>query len=185
MSPVTHALVGWMVANYADRPRDRALIMLAGVVPDLDGLGIIPEVLTANSSHPLPWFTEYHHILGHNIAFAALTAMVCFVMTRSWKTTALATFAFHLHLLCDVLGARGPDGFSWPIAYLLPFSDRWQWEWSGQWALNAWPNMVLTMVLLLVTFYLSVRRGFSPLEWFAPAANRAFVRTLRSRFASA
>jgi len=31
--------------------------------PDLDGLGIIPELLTRNSSHPLLWFSLYHHSL--------------------------------------------------------------------------------------------------------------------------
>ena len=185
MSPVTHALVGWMVANGADRPRDRALIMLAGVAPDLDGVGIVAEVLTAHSSHPLPWFTEYHHILGHNIAFAAVVTAAIWLWSRDWRVAALAALSFHLHLLGDVLGARGPDGYTWPIPYLLPFSHRWPWEWSGQWALNAWPNIALTIVLLIATFYLAVRRGFSPLEWFAPAADHALVRTLRARFGSA
>lgn len=185
MSPVTHALVGWMCANFAERPRDRALIMLAGVAPDLDGLGVIPEVLTANSAHPLPWFTEYHHVLGHNIAFAFAVTAIIWVWSRDWRVAAVAALSFHLHLFCDLIGARGPDGYAWPIPYLLPFSHRGQWEWSGSWALNAWPNIVLTLVLLFLTFLLAVRRGFSPLEWFSPAADRAFVRVLRQRFAAA
>lgn len=171
-----------MVANFADRPRDRALIMLAGVAPDLDGLGIIPEVLTAHSSHPLPWFTEYHHILGHNIGFAIAVTIAIYLLTRSWKSALLGALSFHLHLFCDVIGARGPDGFSWPIPYLLPFSQAWQWEWSGQWALNAWPNFLITGVLLISTFYLAAKRGFSPLEYLSARADNAFVKTLRTRF---
>ena len=185
MSPVTHLLAGWMVANFADRPRDRALIMFAGVAPDLDGLGIVPELLTAHSSHPLPWFTEYHHILGHNIGFALLVAALVWLLSRDWRVMAFAAVSFHLHLWGDLVGARGPDGYSWPIPYFLPFSHQWQWEWSGQWALNAWPNMLITILLLAITLYLAVRRGFSLLEWIAPRVDQAVVQVLRVRFRSA
>jgi inner membrane protein len=58
MSPVTHFFSGWVLANCANLNRkDRALVTLACVIPDIDGLGIIPEVLTRNSAHPLLWFT--------------------------------------------------------------------------------------------------------------------------------
>ena len=66
MSPVTHFLFGWMVANSTEfNRRERAMVAIAGVIPDADGLGVIPEVLTRGSAHPLPWFTLYHHTL-HN-----------------------------------------------------------------------------------------------------------------------
>ena len=79
MSPVTHFLTGWAAANCAklDR-RERAIVTLACVVPDLDGVGIIPELLTRSSSHPLLWFTLYHHSL-HSLAFAVVVATVAFV----------------------------------------------------------------------------------------------------------
>ena len=64
MSPVTHFLSGWIFANCIKlNPKDRALVTLASVAPDLDGLGIIPELLTRNPAHPLPWFSLYHHSL--------------------------------------------------------------------------------------------------------------------------
>jgi hypothetical protein len=44
MSPVTHALVGWILANSIPLSRrERALVMGAGVVPDLDGLGLLVD----------------------------------------------------------------------------------------------------------------------------------------------
>ena len=47
MSPVTHFLFGWMVANTTDfSRRERAIVAIAGVIPDVDGLGVIPEILT-------------------------------------------------------------------------------------------------------------------------------------------
>jgi hypothetical protein len=45
------------------------LVTLAGVVPDIDGLGIVAEYLTRNSRHPLEWFSTYHHAL-HSLPFA-------------------------------------------------------------------------------------------------------------------
>src|SRR5260370_38133837 len=68
--------------------------------------------------------------------------------TNHWDRR-LALVAFHLHLLEDLVGSRGPDGFNWPIPYLFPFSTRCIWTWGGQWKLHAWPTMPLTMALLL------------------------------------
>jgi hypothetical protein len=183
MHPVTHLLVGWMVANSTElNRRERAAVALAGVIPDLDGLGAPVEALTKDWEKPLLWFSDYHHLL-HNITFAVAVVAVSFaVATRRWKTAALAFLSFHLHLLGDLVGARGPDGHQWPLPYLLPFSDAWQLTWSGQWALNAWPNFALTGILLAMTFYLAWRRGFSPLEIVSTRADRAFVEALRRRF---
>ncbi len=116
MSPVTHFLSGWVLANCTKlNPRDRALVTLASVAPDLDGLGIIPELLTRNSAHPLLWFSLYHHS-RHTLAFAlVIAAVVLAVANQTWKTGFLALLRFHLHLLEDLLGSRGHDGYQWPI----------------------------------------------------------------------
>ena len=86
MSPVTHFFAGWLVAATADivspgslTRRDKALIVVAGIAPDLDGLGIVPELLTRNSSHPLLWFSQYHHTL-HSLAFALGCAAAAFLI---------------------------------------------------------------------------------------------------------
>jgi inner membrane protein len=57
-----------------------------------------------------------------------------------------------------------------------------QLTWTGQWALNAWPNMVVTAALIATTVVLARVRGFSPLEMFSAKADAAFVRALRNRF---
>jgi len=185
MSPITHFLMGWAVANSAPSltKRDRAIVALASVVPDLDGLGIIAERLTQNSSHPLTWWTDYHHVLGHNIGFAVVVAVIAAIFAKQKTKATLLTFlSFHLHLLGDLIGARGPDGDQWPIPYLLPFSKGLQLTWSGQWALNAWPNFVITGVLIGIAFVLARQRGFSPLEMFSVKADSIFVQALRTRF---
>jgi inner membrane protein len=183
MSPVTHFLFGWLVANAADHRKERLIITLAGVAPDVDGLGVIADVLTKDSAHPLNWFSEYHHLLGHNLVFCLLlVALTLLVAKRKLQTAALVFFSFHLHILCDLAGSRSPDGYQWPIAYLWPFSDGLQLSWSGQWELNAWQNFIITGVALAVVFTLAVKRGFSPLEMIFETANRSLVDTLRKRF---
>ena len=183
MSPVTHFFSGWVLANCAQlNQKDRALVTLGCVIPDIDGLGIIPEVLTRNSAHPLLWFTLYHHAL-HNLAFAlVVTAMAFALATRRWVTGLLVLLSCHLHLFEDLLGSRGPDGYQWPISYLEPFSSSLQLVWSGQWGLNAWPNVMLTIGLLFLTLCLAWRRGFSPLEMISAKADASLVAALRQRF---
>src|SRR3981081_698526 len=119
MSPVTHFLTGWVLANCFNLERkERALVTLASVAPDIDGLGIIPELLTRNLAHPLLWFSLYHHSL-HKLTFALVVAVIAFALaTQRWKTGLFTLLSFHLHMFEDVLGSRGPEGYQWPISYL-------------------------------------------------------------------
>jgi inner membrane protein len=185
MSPITHFFMGWAVANSVPSltKRERAMVTWASVVPDVDGLGIVAEKLTQGSAHPLNWWSEYHHVLGHNIGFAlVVTVLAAIFAERKFATPALVFISFHLHLLGDLVGARGPDGDQWPIPYLLPFSNRWQWTWSGQWALNAWPNFLITGVLIFGALMLARRCGFSPMEMFSQRTDAVIVGALRKRF---
>jgi inner membrane protein len=176
MSPITHFFIGWGLANSVPSldKRERAFVTLASVVPDLDGLGIIADRLTRNSAHPLNWWGEYHHTLCHNLGFALIVAVMAAVLAKQkLKTAILAFISFHLHLIGDMVGARGPDGDQWPIPYLLPFSKSVHLVWSGQWALNAWPNMVITAVLIGLALLWARQHGFSPLEMISTRVDAA------------
>ncbi len=200
MSPVTHLLASWLVASATPLSRrEKAAVVCAGLAPDLDGLGIIPELLTRNSSHPLLWFSQYHHTL-HTLAFAlviAIAAWLCSSLAgftfgpsiqkptppiKPWTTALLAFLSFHLHLFCDLIGSRGPDGYQWPIPYLSPFSARLQLTWHGQWPLNGWENLLITCFFLMCTLWIAIQIGQSPLELLSTGSNDAVVRTLRHRF---
>jgi inner membrane protein len=183
MSPATHLLASGVLAGFSRLdPRGRMAIMLAGIAPDIDGLGIIPELLTRHSSHALLWFSEFHHQL-HTLLFAVIIAAAAIVFCRERFRTALFVLAsFHLHLLCDLAGARGPDGDPWPIPYLSPFTQTHAWQWSGQWPLNGWQNFAITGILLLATFWLAVRNGHSVVELFSKKADARFVAAVKQRF---
>ncbi len=185
MSPITHFFMGWAMASSAPSlsKRERAMVTWASVVPDVDGLGIVAERLTQSSRHPLTWWSDYHHVLGHNLGFAIVVATLAAIFAKQRiKVTLLVLFSFHLHLLADLVGARGPDGDQWPIPYLLPFSHQAQLTWRGQWALNAWPNLVITAALIATAVLLARQRGFSPLEMLSSKLDIVFVGALRSRF---
>lgn len=186
MHPTTHILAGWCLAELDPTlsRRGKAAIVIAAGISDLDGLGVIAEVATRNSSRPLLWWTEYHHVVGHNLLFAALFGIAAALTVRGCRArTALWCFiAVHLHYLGDVLGSRGPDEYQWPIAYLYPFRDEPQLAWSGQWYLNAWPNFAITAVLLTATMFLAWRRGHSVVGLASFRADQAFVSVLRKWF---
>jgi hypothetical protein len=184
MSPVTHFLCGWAVANAVPlSPRERAAVTLASLAPDVDGLGLIAEALTRHTAHPLLWWTNYHHVFGHNAAFALVVAAAVFAVSRQrWKTALLAWLSLHLHFVCDLVGARGPGGDFWPVPYLWPFSDAWTWAWAGQWKLNSWQNLLITAMVLSLSLYWAWKRGYSPLEMISGRADRAVVEALRRRF---
>ncbi|HEY0155673.1 MAG TPA: metal-dependent hydrolase [Thermoanaerobaculia bacterium] len=187
MNPITHLLTGWCLAETAPdlTKREKRLVTLAAVAPDFDGFGLIAEWATQDSPDPLLWWTDYHHILGHNLPFACAAAAAAALLARRSRpllTGFLVFLAVHLHILGDLTGSRGPDDYPWPIPYLWPFSSDPQLTWPGQWYLNAWPNFAVTIALLAMTFYLAWRRGSSIVGLVSPRGDAAFVEMLRLRF---
>lgn len=184
MSPVTHFLIGWSVANACTLSRkERAIITIAGIAPDIDGVGLLFDLFGFQKGLHLKWWSTYHHVLGHNIGFGLLLMITTLAFsTRRWVVSVLAMVSFHLHLIGDLVGSKGPDGYQWPIPYLLPFSDAWQWTWSGQWPLNAWQNVLVTVIVTWYMFYLAWKNEVSPLELVSSKANGSFVAALRQRF---
>lgn len=185
MNVITHLLLTWSAADLAGlKGRDRTLVTWCGVLPDADGAGILLD--TANrwwARPPTDYFGHYHHLLLHGL-FAALCipAVLC-LFANSRAVVFLGGFAaVHLHLLCDLVGSRGPDpGDIWPIHYLGPFSPSLTLSWAGQWPLNAWPNVLLTLLLLLWVMRVAVVQGASPVSMFSTHADQAFVAALRNR----
>jgi hypothetical protein len=92
----------------------------------------------------------------------------------------LALLVFHLHLLCDLVGSRGPDPVDlWPLFYLGPFAKDPMWIWKGQLALDSWPNRLLTVFLFAWSLWLAVRLGYSFVGVFNKRLDQVFVGVLR------
>lgn len=187
MGPVTHGLVSWWTANALPLSRrDRLLVFLVGIAPDLDGLPYIvsPEL-----------YFRWHHILCHNLFFG----LGCFALTaifakQRWRSVGLACVAFHLHLACDYFGSGGWDGhyvYIWPLPYLYPLigsgeadnfiGPAWYWN-PWQWPLSSWINQAASIVVFAGFLYTGTRLDRTWFEFVTPGFDRQFCQTLRKWF---
>jgi len=183
MSPFTHLLASWIVATKTtDNLRDLRLVTVAGVLPDIDGLGIVFDIVNGSLVRDnWYYYLEYHHWLGHGLPAALLCSAVLAAFGRRRRHVFwLALAVFHLHLLCDLAGSRGPsENDYWPIYYFGPFGRHPMWIWQFQWGLDSWPNRLITMALFVWSLWLAVRRGDSFVGVFNRRVDRVFVGVLR------
>lgn len=179
MNIITHALIGWCVGQRISRQLgDVAAVTLASIIPDVDGLGAIVDVVKGGEAE---LFSQFHHKIGHCLPFCLLLLAVIHLWRKNARVTLWCAGLFHLHLLCDIVGARGPDGYQWPVHYFYPFSETGI-VWAHQWEINAWPNIVLTVLLLFMLLKQAADSGFSPLALLSRSADSQLVKTLQNRF---
>ena len=185
MSPLTHFIGSWLVATATTKdPRDRKLITLAGVLPDLDGFGAVGDVvraaITGQPNH-FEWYVKYHHILTHGWPGAIIIcgALATFAHQK-WQTLFLCLLTFHLHLACDLVGSRGPTTADfWPICYSEPTFRHPIWIWKGQWRLDGWQNRLIFVAIFGTALWVAAQRGYSFLEIFGRKIDIGFVRVLQ------
>jgi hypothetical protein len=186
MSPVTHLFASWIVAvKTTDNVRDCRLVTLAGVVPDLDGLGIVVDLSARALGHETFFWERFHHVLLHGGFGATLTAAAfALCARRKLRVALLALITFHLHLLCDFVGSRGPSpGDLWPIIYFGPFLSQPVWVWTGQWSLDSWQNKLFSVALLLWIFQIAITRSTSVVAIFNQKADAIFVQVIQTWWA--
>lgn len=188
MSPITHFLVGWSALERAlPARRDKALVTLAGLAPDLDGLGIVVDFATRRLGLPeTNYYQDFHRLYGHGLAAALVIALAVFALATSRRRAAVLAFVcVHLHFACDLVGSRGsgPEDI-WGIWYFAPFSTAHEIAWSGQWPLVGWQNMAITAVLLALVLRRALSTGYSPLAIVSARADAALIAALRARFAA-
>ncbi len=183
MSPLTHLLGSWVIAVHTTKtPRDCRLVTLAGILPDLDGLGLIGDLCSRGFGlRPTQFYAHYHHYLLHGALGAALIAIALTLFAESrWRVLILAILVTHIHFLCDFLGSRGPSPEDlWPIFYLGPFDKDPMWIWKGQWRLDAWPLRVVTVALFCWSLQLAISRKFSVVGTFNARVDAVFISVLQ------
>jgi hypothetical protein len=185
MAPGTHALLGWWTANVLPLTRrDRLLVFLGGVLPDLDGLGLF---------FSREAYFAYHHVLFHNLFGCVVwVAATTLLADDRRRCGVLAFLNWHLHLACDYFGSRGPmDTPPWVLPYLYPLVGRladgvlegpaWYWN-PWQWPLNAWPNLAVTLIGLAGWVYIGVRLDRTWFEFVSLRFDQELCRTLRKWF---
>ena len=168
----THLMLSWVVGHRLTTRRDRALIVWAGLAPDLDGLSLIAGADA---------YGRWHHVLTHGLFAGVLVGtLLAWSGKDRVKVWWLSLCAFHLHLACDLLGS----GVGWPIQYLWPFSETLYATPYG-WELDSWQNWAVALIAIVICGHIAVRHGYSFAETFLPrAADCAIVTALRQRFAS-
>ena len=162
---LTHIGLSWIIANLtAGSRKDRVLIVLAGLLPDLDGVGILWSE---------PVYLAAHRAAGHSLLFAVLLVILIWrTSDAAVRTTVLGLISFHVHLVLDVVGTGGL-----PIRYLWPMSNA-EWTWSGRWTLASWPNVAVMALTALGVLWVARRSGRSLfatfwVPWRRPVLDRA------------
>ena len=180
-----HLLISWIsTVELLHERRERTLVTLAGIAPDLDGLGIIADSMTGTTA----FYLKYHHYVGHSALSALIIASLAAVSAKTQHLSVwlLSVLVVHLHVLADVAGSKGPDGYQWPIYYLYPFNSAYELTWSGQWELDAWQNQAVMVVLLSICIYYAATRKISFLEVFSEKIDKdafqLYEKYVRRRF---
>jgi inner membrane protein len=165
----THIMSGWCVGNWLSlTARQRLCCMIATSIADLDGLSIL-------FGQEAYW--NWHHKLCHNLAFAVLISTVLTIWSSSRFFGFVVYLAFaHLHLVLDYFGS-GPG---WPLYYLWPFSSDYIVN-RNAWEFYSWQNITAAAVLFVLTLFIAVRCGRTPLENIMPNLDKEIVRWLRRR----
>ena len=188
MSPIAHLVGSWLLAlAVTDNPRDRKLVTLAGVLPDVDGLGVVADMagsMISGKENTFYYYQQYHHVLLHGWPGAVVVSLLLMCFARKkFPVLFWCLVAFHLHLLCDLIGSRGPEmGDRWPICYSEPIFRHPIWFWKGQWKLDGWQNQSIFIILLITALWFAVKRGYSFVEVISRRLDAIFVKVLQKWF---
>jgi hypothetical protein len=168
-----HLAVSWLIGSRLRERRDRRLVAWAGTIPDVDAISLFWGVEA---------YVRYHHVIAHGAVAALVIAVLCATFAQQkWKAVLLSLVAFHVHLLCDLIGS-GAQGQPWPIVYFWPFSMRELFVPYG-WDLASPENAFVWLGAVALTISAALRYGRTFGEAFMPAkADAAVVAAIRNMF---
>lgn len=191
MQGPSHLIISWFAAEAAGvvSARDRRIVALSGLAPDVDVLAYVGAILYFGMDRELAFervWQVVHHRYTHGLGFVLLTAVVAFIFAgrgtrrgesafrRAAGVAVLSMMASIVHIFCDVVGG-GP---TWPVYPLWPVSDAgWAVNWS--WALGDWPNTLILFSCLAGMMFYARALGYSPLESVNDHLDRWFVRVIQ------
>jgi inner membrane protein len=143
MSPLTHWQVGALLANIRNyNLRERRLIMLAAIAPDLDGALIFdqpdyPGICIGLGKH----FDDWHHTFGHTLIYCLIVSLLFALYNRGRRLElfAICLLSSTLQLGIDVITneSNWKHPFLWPY-HPLAFITNWRHP-------SLWPNNPLVL----------------------------------------
>jgi membrane-bound metal-dependent hydrolase YbcI (DUF457 family) len=159
MSPLYHLQAGAFIANARKyNLRERRLIMLAALAPDLDGIFFFSSDL----------WGRFHHTFSHNIFSMLLVSLVLALINRARRLELFAACAVSaiLQIFIDVV----TNDLTWPQKFLRPLTDRQisigqltDWKYLNSFQVY-WVQGLLMAAILIGTVVLYKRTGRTFLE---------------------
>ena len=191
----SHLIISWFVAEAhgLDSPRERRIVALSGLAPDIDVLSYAGAIVYYGFDKDRAFENVWqivHHRYTHGLGFILLTGIIAFLIAgRFWvtedrrtdnlnrsviadaaKVALLSMLVSVVHVFCDVVGG-GP---TWPVFPLWPLSDL-SWAVSWSWTLAEWPNSAVLFGCLVGTMIYARCAGYSPMETINYRFDRWFV----------
>ncbi len=107
MSPLHHLLIAWLIANLIETDtRTRRLALIAGVIPDIDGVAVLFDQ---------GMFVAYHHTFAHTLVFGiAVSVILASFVHRRMLGFIIIFGCFSAHLGADIIG-------TWGVPVFMPF----------------------------------------------------------------
>ena len=191
MQGPSHLIISWFAAEAVgvDSPRERRIIALSGLAPDVDVLAYVVAIVYYGFDKDLAFelvWQPFHHRFTHGLGFVLLTGLIALLLAsrhgsggptgfrRAAGVAGLSMAASMIHVFCDVVGG-GP---TWPVYPLWPLSDvGWAVNWS--WTLADWPNSAILFACLAGGMIYASVSGYSPLESISYKLDRWFVKIIQ------
>jgi len=186
MQGPAHLGISWLlgVSGGARDRRDRRIVGLAGLVPDIDVI-VYPLAYVfflGDLDRAFGIYTNVHHRYTHGIVFAVLVAFAAYRLASGSNRRRIAALAFAavgIHIACDVIAS----GNAWPVYPLWPVSNlAWSVEWS--WSASDWRNVGISVLAIVMTLVYAKRKGYSPVECFSYRADDWLAAVMRGEVTS-
>lgn len=181
MAPQQHFVISWVLSNLGcSTRRERIVATICGVVPDIDGLGLILDKTIGRGSYT--YYLSWHHKAAHNLFALIMAAVVAFFICKKKVIPAIVSCStFLCHLVCDYIGSGGQEGAVWPIAPFWPLSS-YELSPGWQWSLNDWRNTLITGIFLLAVALIVAKKHRSFLEVFSVKLDKYCIKTVEHVF---
>ena len=164
MSPIVHGMLAWLIAvMFSKNVNDRRLIVIAGVIPDIDGVFILFDQAAYNT---------YHHTFGHSFVFGIMVALVASGLSSDRIRVGIAAIcAFGVHLLSDIFGSN------WAVKPLCPISEFAVG--NPDFLTNAMIYDVINPGTFFIAFFIIAAiaffKGFTPFEFISEKLDNRLV----------